>query len=523
MRPYTDSFRILACVLVGVLATEGPLAPSTDLQAQGSGVRWNAAEDPEPEKLDPEDPEIGRPEPEDPEIHAERTRAEFGRLVESRSLLWDWMAIEEFALLPEVEVIPTMLAELRKAPPEGLENRSFLLAAAIASRAASEREGTRLLEGEAAVLLEFLRKDLRRPPRSWPPGSWPAWPWAAYNAAFALANFAGEGAELEELLLDDSMPATLRAAIVLGLAEAGRTSVLEKVGPLLDAADALRNRQDQARLREAAAWAAARLCAPALRGELSGRGKASGAGGIEEDDETVAEAWGIPAGARRDADRPKRPGPGSTPAARPEARKGLDAPERKTECMAMIRDLLDEKALAARTRLQVARALQHAWGTEVAYLAAESWRQMAADRERKAEGKASRTSVRFFGIPSSGGNRVVFLLDGSDSMLNLLNEAEKDALWALLQEGADPELAGGAVAEAPERTEKPRHRGKTGVGSGRRSGLSAIDRNAWEAVKTRFDAARVHLKHTLILMSPEVEFAVVLFGSEAERITTRGS
>ncbi|MGQ9591052.1 MAG: hypothetical protein ACUVYA_12240, partial [Planctomycetota bacterium] len=187
--------------------------------------------------------------------------------------------------------------------------------------------------------------------------------------------------------------------------------------------------------------------------------------------------------------------------------------------LAVVAEILRDKALSPRTRAQVARALQRAWGTEAAYEAEESWKQVAADRERKAAGSEERTAVRFFGISSGDGaagrgERILFILDGSDSMLTPLAPEEKEALGDLLRKSAGPEPAQAAKREGSSKKSAPR--GKTGVGPARGSGLQGIDARAWEAVATRFDAARAHLKQTLASMPASAEFAVVLFGDKAE-------
>jgi len=382
----------------------------------------------------------------------------FGQFDESKSLLWDWTTIDLLARQPGVEVVPMFLSEMMRKPPKGLENRRYLLSSAIAARAMSRHMKSSLLDSEAEALLAFVRDDLRHP----------AWSWAAYSAALSLAERRTEARQLDKIVVDSSRPPVVRAALLLGFADAGRTRALLCVDELLAEAATLEDPIDRDRLREAVAWASAALCKPILGDdESSGRRK----------------------------------------------RVAL-------ECMAAVRDLLDEESLGARARVQVMRALQHAWSTKVAYDHSESWKLVETDRERQIQGGTSRTSVQFFGIPSFGGNRVLFLLDGSDSMLTPLTPGEKEALWTLLEQDAKTDLAKGSDPEE----DKPRRgsRGRTRVGGSKsKSGrLTTISRRAWENVETRFDAARAHLKHTLALMDPTVEFAVILFGDHAKMLRT---
>ncbi|MGQ9591562.1 MAG: hypothetical protein ACUVYA_14860, partial [Planctomycetota bacterium] len=216
-----------------------------------------------------------------PQDFEAEARANFARLAESRSLLWDWFAIEEFAALPGSDVVPAILNELRRAPPKGLEHRVDLLASALAVRASKLSKEGGLGDAEAKALLAFVRSELRRPSGYW----------TAYNAALALAGRADGRSELQAVLLDPEFPAAVRAAIALGLAEAGDVSLLDLVEPILAGAAKLRSRVEGARLREATAWAAAMLCAPLL-GKAGLDREAPPGEEAEEDAFSVAEEWG---------------------------------------------------------------------------------------------------------------------------------------------------------------------------------------------------------------------------------------
>lgn len=447
------------------------------------------------------------PIPEDPgaaaRAYVESVKTRFERLEESRSLLWDWMVIGELVRLPEVDAIPRLLRALKTRPPKGLEARTHLLSSALGARAGDQLHATTLSGPEAEALLGFLRDDLRSA----------RWCWTAYNAARAIATRPVEGRAVEELVVDTDRSPVLRGAMFLALADAGRTSALARVKPLLEEAGGLRDRKGRGRLREAVAWSAALLCAPILRKDVAAARKTFDPD--EDFDPSVLDRWGIASGDRR---RRRRPPPRAA-----ESSREAPSPEREAalRALAPVRDLLDEDSLAERTRLQVMRALQHAWGTEVAYEHAESWRQVEASKERAAAGEAARTTVRFFGIPTFGGRRVVFLLDGSDSMLTPLTPAEKDAFWTLIEESPAAELARREETRS-SRSGRTRRtsRGRTRVGRAAGRGIPTIGSEAWREVETRFDAARAHLKHTLASMSPDVEFAVVLFGDEAKALRT---
>ncbi len=135
-------------------------------------------------------------------------------------------------------------------------------------------------------------------------------------------------------------------------------------------------------------------------------------------------------------------------------------------------DHLEAKETPERTRLVLARHFAKAFGTPTVATKAIFWKQMLAYQQVKdASGTTRAGAPRFFGIEGSG-ERIVFVLDLSDSMLEPLSPAER--------------------AEAV------------------RLGLPV-----GEQTRNRFDLARACLRDSLEGLARTVSFAVVGFGDHA--------
>lgn len=164
--------------------------------------------------------------------------------------------------------------------------------------------------------------------------------------------------------------------------------------------------------------------------------------------------------------------------------------ERARLALAAVIKVLEQGHLPHRSRREVLRALQYCFESKTAPDDPEFWRARLAGRKIKASTTVQRR-VRFMSVASSG-KRFVFVLDASDSMLKPLTERERRALRGLL----------------------PKPKAKTGP-------EATKERNSdpFKRVKTRFDAARVHVIHSLRNMERRHSFAVVLFGSSTQLFT----
>lgn len=238
---------------------------------------------------------------------------------------------------------------------------------------------------------------------------------------------------------DRKLPGTLRAAALQALSDLGEAeAVLSCIEGLLGPGFAREKGRDRTVLAEA--------CAAGLLG--------------------AAESWGQPA---------------------------FDA------ALSLVIDLLDDSRTSMRSKIVIARQLGILLESPQLYLSGDPWRALLAEEDSGAEGgtrvaglEEGVTVPQFLGIEGVG-RRIAYVIDMSDSMLEPLTEAEKDAL----------------------------RRPVTGA-SGAGVGLEMIESLPWDRIHNRFDAAREALKFSLQQLGPNMEFAVFFFGSEAHPLLGSG-
>lgn len=151
---------------------------------------------------------------------------------------------------------------------------------------------------------------------------------------------------------------------------------------------------------------------------------------------------------------------------------------------------LADPTLPARSKLVVARALARSFASETVDLDPEIWRRELAAVQSGTPPTPPPpdryAGPRFVGLPAVG-QRLVYVIDLSDSMLIPLAAAEKESL----QKPATP-TAGAPAAPKP------------------------ADDLPWDKIATRFDAARACLKASLLGLNKDQRFCVVVFGDKAE-------
>lgn len=158
---------------------------------------------------------------------------------------------------------------------------------------------------------------------------------------------------------------------------------------------------------------------------------------------------------------------------------------------------LGDKAVPLRSKLVVARCLARAFGSDAVDLEPEIWRRELAAAQsgtlpQPAEPERY-AGPRFVGLPASG-QRIVYVIDLSDSMLAPLAGPEKDAL---------------------QKPVTPRDSAPTGS--------KPADELPWDKIVTRFDAARECLKASLARLDKDRRFCVVIFGDKAELLESTPS
>ncbi|MHC4939472.1 MAG: vWA domain-containing protein [Planctomycetota bacterium] len=135
---------------------------------------------------------------------------------------------------------------------------------------------------------------------------------------------------------------------------------------------------------------------------------------------------------------------------------------------------LSDESVPANTKLVIARRLAAIFRVDQVSTHPLYWRQLLSHAERKqSAGPTVEARPRFFGVEATG-DRIGFLLDLSDSMLEPLTPAERLDARRVAAEGID-----------------------------------------WKKVRTRFDLAKVFLEQYLRALPKSVSFAVIGFGDEA--------
>jgi hypothetical protein len=382
------------------------------------------------------------------------SRNRFERIKDSTALAYNWESILNFVATGKGPVLSDLISAYKKPPAKPVAELQHLLATGIRLRYISEYaiSGGKLNDDDAKRLATFAAEDCRRNSDSW----------AAYNAFRALTS--GDRRFLDPVKEQVSGGATpfLRAAAAEAL---GRRRDAELLGFLESAlAAALKEEDESARvlLVESLAWAVANTCAP----------------------------------------KPK---------------EKTQAPPQDLERLRSLTSIAGQAALPTRTHHQVELALRHALGArdeaELKLLLRKKTTPSASKPRKRGRTVVAAPPVNFMGIETRG-ERVLFLLDASDSMLKPLTESEKQILRELIQNDV-------ARKAEPAPDKKPSRRGRTVVQ--RESKLRKKLGTNWDSVTTRFDAARAHLKHTLWKMDSATTFDVLLFGDKSEllKITPR--
>ncbi len=349
-------------------------------------------------------------------------REAFSRLGESRSLFFNAKAVASFAHSDEERVVQALLNTYLQPADYQVARQRYLLANGIYGRF-SDTTFVGLFgwqRSEPRVLEKAEAEQLVEALQKL--GKNPQCCWLAYQVARVLVR-QHETDALLELLGARKTPSLLKAVLLEALAEVGGAALDLAVAELAE--HKFKKNAWDAVLLESWSWAVCRASAPLVAAE----------------------------------------GP---------------LPEPHNSWLERLVELLDSKrACLPRSQEAVRLAMQHCFGSPRPYRSAELWRQAVELGEDPFRGDdEDATAVRFMGIDTSG-ERIIFLVDASDSMLNALDASELEAL------------------------QRPVTGGDKGY---------EID---WSRVQTRFDAAREHVKYTLSRLEKDVRVAVILFGEQA--------
>ncbi|MDF1665786.1 MAG: VWA domain-containing protein, partial [Planctomycetota bacterium] len=325
-------------------------------------------------------------------------------------------------------------------------------------------------------LREFLKKDLTKDPQGW----------GAFNSFYLLSQYKSLDKKLLSIPHKDKS-LIRRAAMLEALGYAQDDQLIEIAKVLIPKSQKIGNKYQKAIITESLAWAVARYCSQWYRPKPVPKkpvkkpvvGKAKPGDNAKPGDK-------VKPGDKKPVSVKPKPKIPAKPIVKKPSPEEIARKKSATEILLLIIDLVDNRKLLERTRRDLSLALQYCFGSKFAYEDPESWKAELL-RKKTTAPKSDTTVVRFMGIEDRG-KRIVFLLDASDSMLNPLTDAEKKALEKLL----------------------PKASSKKSVTRGTRP---------WDNIETRFDAARLHLQHTLLNMSSKVSFSVVLFGNDAELLS----
>ena len=149
---------------------------------------------------------------------------------------------------------------------------------------------------------------------------------------------------------------------------------------------------------------------------------------------------------------------------------------------------LDEEDTPHRSKVVIARYLADALKSPNLGLEAHWWLNELERKPRGSTGGGATTTVPFFSLRTTG-YRFAYVIDASDSMLQRVTDRERKDLGPTTGAQKPEAKEGGFVPEE-----------------------SDID---WGRVITRFDAAREYIRLSLSSLSPEHEFAIILFGDSA--------
>ena len=162
----------------------------------------------------------------------------------------------------------------------------------------------------------------------------------------------------------------------------------------------------------------------------------------------------------------------------------VNTEEYRAALTAYIGLLADDVKLSHIAKVQMARHLQIVLRAPGTFMNPEAWLEILARGDVKAPVRATTSSApRFFGIETDG-ERYCYVVDMSDSMLLPIA----------------PETRGPITG--------PREKKKKGA---------ILDESdiPWHLIKTRWDLARENLRISLSRLTPEKEFCVVWFGTQA--------
>lgn len=166
---------------------------------------------------------------------------------------------------------------------------------------------------------------------------------------------------------------------------------------------------------------------------------------------------------------------------------------------------MDHKKTHSRTKVVMARYFQEIFGGKL-WINGEPWRKKLLNPEDPEEIDEKYAEpvppTTFVGIEAAG-TRIVYVIDMSDSMLELLSKKQKEEIKKKKKKRREGPTTGSPGEEEEEEEAEEEEKEEE------------VDPMPWNKIKTRFDAAREYLKLSLNSLKPEQHFCVIFFGTEA--------
>ena len=155
------------------------------------------------------------------------------------------------------------------------------------------------------------------------------------------------------------------------------------------------------------------------------------------------------------------------------------------------------KSMPPFTKRYIARCFASIYGGDEDLVSADLWlAEIRAGKRTSPKTDHRYAGPRFAGLRSSG-NRLVYAIDASDSMMAPIDPAVVKRMGAVVT---------GTPADKPKKA------------------LSKLEQQlgapVWTSVKTRFDLARALLRSSLVSLDEDKQFAVIVFGDDADLLET---
>lgn len=428
----------------------------------------------------------------------------FGRLHESSALMWDSMTIRQFCAIKDEFVVKAVIDTYYRGRKDHPAQLRALLITELGKRGIQN-------DSEREQIKDFLKKVMKRGEHSW----------AVHQAATMLLKYGKDDQLVKDLFLKDKK-LWRRIAALEAFGRSGKHHWLKEASSWFDAIMKVKG-EDRDVLLTSLAWSVARVAhkppekpkpvkpspvKPKVNPATPKKPAPKAPPKLPEPGPEKADPKD-PAGPAKPTEPTKTPAPKPTKpqatpkpgtpkpgAPKPPAKPAVKAPAKpkpvkvKTKAervrkvakavLDQLIDTMDHRKVDRRAKAKIAKALRFAFGGKQAPINSQYWKPYLIGKSGVAQPTTVERGARFMSIDADG-DRLLFLLDASDSMLKPLTAEERAAFRKLF----------------PPSEKK------------------SVER-AWAGVKTRFDAARVHIIATVKKLDRRQFVSIIWFGDQAK-------